>query len=124
VSFGDAIKTCFSKYSDFSGRATRSEFWWFALFVWLVQLIPYLLLMTAMPASGEDPSGAFWLWIVLLVVIFLGLFLPYLGVLVRRLHDTDKSGWWYWIVLVPCIGPIWLLILLVSPSTQGQNKFG
>ena len=49
---------------------------------------------------------------------------PNISVAVRRLHDTDKSGWWYWISLVPCVGGIWLLVLLVTPSTPGQNQFG
>ena len=56
--------------------------------------------------------------------LWVAVILPYLALLVRRLHDTDRSGWWYWISLVPCIGGIWLLILLIQPGTAGQNRFG
>lgn len=71
MSFMDAIKTCFSKYFDFSGRARRSEFWWFVLFFFVAGLIPF----------------------VGLIVTLAGL-IPYFAVAVRRLHDTDRSGWW------------------------------
>ena len=124
VSFPDAVKRAFAGYASFAGRSTRAEFWWFALFVWLVSLVPYVLLLSAMPAAGESVGGAYWLWLFLLIVIFLALIVPYVSVAVRRLHDINKSGWWYWITLVPCIGGIWLIVLLATPSTAGQNQFG
>lgn len=124
VSFPDAIKRAFAKYSTFAGRATRAEFWWFALFVWLATLVPYILLLTSLPAAGEDVGGAFWLWLFLDVIIFLAVIAPYVSVAVRRLHDTNKSGWWYWVALVPCIGGIWLIVLLATPSTPGANQYG
>ena len=52
------------------------------------------------------------------------IFLPSLAVLVRRLHDTDRTGWWYWILLVPCIGPIVIIVFMLLPSTRGDNRFG
>jgi len=61
---------------------------------------------------------------VLVVVAELGLIVPSIAVLVRRLHDTGRSGWWYFISWVPCIGGIWLIVLLVSESTAGQNQYG
>jgi uncharacterized membrane protein YhaH (DUF805 family) len=124
VSFPDAIKQAFAKYATFAGRATRAEFWWFALFVWLLTLVPYILLLTSLPAAGKSVGGAFWLWLALDVIIVLAVIVPYISVAVRRLHDINKSGWWYWITLVPCIGGIWLLVLLATPSTPGQNQFG
>ena len=124
MGFGDAIKTAFAKFSTFEGRASRSEFWWFWLFVGIITAIPYALLFTAMPADGETVGGAFWVWLILLIALALIFLIPYISVTVRRLHDTDHSGWWYWITLVPCIGGIWLLILLVLPGTPGQNRFG
>jgi uncharacterized membrane protein YhaH (DUF805 family) len=124
VSFADAVKRAFSGYATFAGRSTRAEFWWFALFVWIVQAVLYIPLMASLPDSGEDASGAFWVWVALLTIFALVMLLPYISVTVRRLHDSDRSGWWYWISLVPCIGGIWLIILLVTPSTPGQNRFG
>jgi uncharacterized membrane protein YhaH (DUF805 family) len=124
VGFGEAIKTAFAKFATFEGRATRSEFWWFWLFVTIITAIPYALVFTALPSDGEDVGGAFWLWTILLIVLVLVFLIPYISVTVRRLHDTDRSGWWYWISLVPCIGGIWLLILLILPGAPGQNRFG
>ena len=124
MGFGEAIKTAFAKFATFEGRATRSEFWWFWLFVTIITAIPYALVFTALPGEGEDLGGAFWLWTFLLVVLVLVFLIPYISVTVRRLHDTDRSGWWYWITLVPCIGGLWLLILLILPGTPGQNRFG
>lgn len=124
MSFSQAVKSGFANYANFSGRATRSAYWWFALFVFLVELIPYIGLLSAMPDTGEDVSGTYLFWAALVGLFWLGLILPYLAVAVRRLHDTNKSGWWYLISLVPCIGGIWLIILLVMPSTPGPNQYG
>jgi uncharacterized membrane protein YhaH (DUF805 family) len=122
IGFGEAVKRAFAGWSDWSGRATRPEFWWFALFCWLVSFIPYAAVLVT--ASGDGDGGSSVIWWILLIVVALALVLPYLAVLVRRLHDTGRSGWWYWIALVPCIGGIWLLVLLASPSTPGQNQYG
>ncbi len=103
--FVDAIKICFNKYADFNGRASRPEFWWFYLFT-------FVLLVAA---SASD---------ILLIIAVLALFLPSLAATVRRLHDTDRSGWWYLILIVPLVGPIALLVFLVLQGTQGQNRFG
>jgi uncharacterized membrane protein YhaH (DUF805 family) len=120
VGFGEAIKRAFAGWSNWSGRASRPEFWWFVLFVWLLSLIPYVPVIAT--AGGDD--GGNTLWLILLVVVWLAFVLPYIAVLVRRLHDTDRSGWWYWIALIPCIGVIWLIVLLASPGTAGPNKYG
>ena len=124
MSFSQAVKSGFANYANFTGRATRAEFWWFALFVLLAELIPYIGLFASLPSTGEDASGIYFLFAALVGVIWLGLILPYLAVAVRRLHDTNRSGWWYFISFVPCIGFIWLIILLVTPSTPGPNQYG
>ena len=124
MSFSEAVKSGFANYANFTGRSSRSAYWWFALFIFVVELIPYIGLLSATPARGEDVSGTYVFWAVLVGVIWLGLILPYLSVTVRRLHDTGRSGWWYFISFVPCIGFIWLIILLVTPSTPGQNQYG
>jgi uncharacterized membrane protein YhaH (DUF805 family) len=128
MTFSESIKTCFAKFVTWQGRATRSEYWWFVLFCFLCQIGAALVdgvLGTAFsipdPNTGEAVS-LFYGWVYLLVA--LALFLPNLAVLVRRLHDTDHSGWWYWIALVPLIGIIMLLIWLCSRGTAGSNRFG
>ena len=136
MSFMDSIKTCFGKYVTFKGRASRSEFWWFALFVLvgslLLQGFMYMSFDTeSMMAAAQDGSFStgmsFALPIVPLILIFVFIlvtFLPNLSVMVRRLHDTNHSGWWYWIALIPLIGLLILLYFFVSKGTDGDNDYG
>jgi len=113
MSFDDAIKTCLRKYVDFSGLASRAEYWWFAAFVVFV----YVAATTFTAAYNE--AGA-----VLLGVCIFGVFLPQVSVSVRRLHDTGKSGTWYLICLVPYVGVIVLLVLLAQKSQPFANVYG
>ena len=131
VGFGEAIKRAFAGWSTWSGRATRAEYWWWFLFVWLISFIPYVGIFASMDwTSNGDGSvsgsggGASVLWWIIFLLLWAVFLLPSIAVSVRRLHDTNRSGWWYWIVLVPCIGGIWYLILMLTPSTQGQNQYG
>ncbi len=106
------------QYADFSGRARRSEYWYFALFNMIFVICAIILdnvLGIALEGIGYGP-------IYLLYV--LAMFIPGLAVVVRRLHDVGKSGWMYFIVLIPIIGPIWLIVLLFTESQQGENKWG
>lgn len=114
MSFGDAIRSCFIRYLVFEGRARRREYWYFAVFVAVISTV-LLILATATKSS---------VWIGLLLLWEVGSFFPLVSALVRRLHDIDKSGWWYWISLVPLIGQIWLLVLLLTDSTKGTNSYG
>lgn len=127
MTFAAAIRNAFSHYATFTGRASRSEFWKFALFVAVVVVVLYLPLIVTGGQTGEPTSGlnAFVLVSLLAVGIFmLVTVLPYLSVLVRRLHDTNRSGWWYWIALVPFVGGLILLVLLALPGTPADNRFG
>lgn len=131
VGFGEAIKRAFAGWQTWSGRSTRAEYWWWFLFVWLLSFIPYIGIFASMDwtstsdgtVSGSGGSASV-IWWVIFLVLWLAFILPSIAVSVRRLHDTDRSGWWYWIVLVPCIGGIWYLILMLLPSTPGQNQYG
>lgn len=112
MTFIDSIKTCFRKYINFSGRASRSEFWWFFLFCTI--------------ASGIINSIAFKLglneiWAVCINLVF---FVPSLAVSVRRLHDIDKTGWLLLLAFVPFFGQIILLVLFCQKGTEGSNQFG
>lgn len=137
VGFVEAIKLGFRKYGTFAGRATRAEYWWWYLFSILVFLPLYLVALVAAAASapsgtttqgttGGSAAGAGIALVLLVVMLVVGLALlvPSISVMVRRLHDTGKSGWWYWISLVPFVGGIILLVLLVMESTPGANQFG
>ena len=130
MSFAEAIKTCFKKYADFSGRASRPEFWWFVLFYYLVILLPVVPWIaidarSVNQAPIEDPgtTTAVAVFGVLVVVVFLALLIPYLAAGVRRLHDTGKSGWWWLISFVP-FGSIVLIVFLVLEGNPGWNQYG
>lgn len=130
MGFGQAIKSGFSNYVTFSGRARRSEFWWWYLFTIIVgivaQLIDGLLGLHVYrwteTADGSTMvfTGAGWFT----VLAFLVLFLPTLAMQIRRLHDTDRVGWWWWLNFLCCVGPIILIIFYILPSTPGDNRFG
>jgi uncharacterized membrane protein YhaH (DUF805 family) len=117
MDFMTAVKTCFSKYATFSGRASRSEFWWFVLFNLLVSIV-LAIIDAAIFGVGEQGTGP------LGAIYSLAVFLPGLSVTVRRLHDTDRSGWWWWIILIPLVGFLVLLWFLVTAGTPGTNRFG
>lgn len=121
MGFGTAIKVCFTKYFGFSGRACRSEYWWFALFCSLVALaqnFANFALVISNPYADHTGLSAIQFLISLLFVF------PSLAVAVRRLHDIDKSGWWYLILLIPLIGIILLLVWFCRRGTRGPNRFG
>lgn len=123
MTFSEAIKTGFGKYSEFSGRARPSEYWWWVLFAFMAQMIPYLLFITLVIGSEGSSStstviGGIWL------IVWAALLLPSLAVFVRRLHDTGKSGWFFFLGLIPLIGPILLIVFLVGPGDPGQNQYG
>ena len=122
MGFGEAVKSGFTKYATFAGRATRSEFWWWWLFSSLVYAVAFLLALILGGSSSSDGVSA--VAIIIYLVAGLALILPSISVMVRRLHDIDRSGWWYWIGLVPCVGPIILIVFYVTPGTAGQNRFG
>jgi len=116
MGFGGAIATCFRKYVDFTGRARRSEFWFFYLFYCLVGLG---LGIIDIAIFGIE-RGIFPLtWLTSLVF-----FIPWLAALVRRLHDRDYSGWRVLLYLIPLVGPILVIIWLCMRGTMGPNRFG
>ena len=91
MTFGESIRTCFAKYADFGGRATRSEFWWWVLFNLIVSM--------ALDVVDHRLSLAFAILT----------FLPYVAVTTRRLHDTGRNGWWQLIGIIPIVG--WIIVI-------------
>jgi len=113
MSFTQAIASGFANYVNFSRRATRSEYWFWVLFTFLVSMLALVLDHVVAPKS-ELFSGL-WNFATLL---------PGLAVGVRRLHDTNRSAWWLLLLLVPLIGWIVLTILLCLEGSPGYNRFG
>jgi uncharacterized membrane protein YhaH (DUF805 family) len=103
---------CLKQYADFSGRARRKEYWMFFLFNFIFAIAAMIL---DLALGGYE---------ILNLLYLLGVFLPNFAVTVRRLHDVDKSGWWILITLVPLIGSIWLLVLVATDGSVGDNQYG
>jgi uncharacterized membrane protein YhaH (DUF805 family) len=123
--FTDVIK----KYFVFSGRASRREFWMFELSIFVIMLVIFALTMFVLPLVNEPNTrdlgmNLLWVLIGIHMVFSLAVFIPSLAVLVRRLHDISKSGWWYFISLIPLAGGIWLLVLLSTKGDIGSNEYG
>ena len=100
------------QYGDFSGRARRKEYWMFVLFNIIFAFIAAIL--DNMLGTGGVLYG----------IYALAVFIPGLAVGVRRLHDVGKSGWMFFIAIIPLIGTIWLLVLFLTDSNPGENKYG
>lgn len=117
-SFFGAVKTCFNKYATFSGRASRAEFWWFQLFNFIISAIVGMI-CGFMVAATYEPSYAFLSYIWAFAIL-----LPSWAVCVRRLHDTNRSGWNLLLGLIPLVGGIILLVWFCQRGTEGPNKYG
>jgi uncharacterized membrane protein YhaH (DUF805 family) len=107
------------RYAEFSGRSRRKEYWMFALlqlvlFVGL-SIIEGILGLSGMVGGVYGP---------LTTLVLLALLIPGIAVSIRRLHDTDRSGWWLLIALIPLVGGIVLLVFMVTDGTRGPNRFG
>ncbi|MFO6463786.1 DUF805 domain-containing protein [Jannaschia sp. KMU-145] len=141
----DATISCMTKPFRWRGRAAPSEYWWFALALtifWIVLIVAvaWPLLMIAAEAEAAAAAGVPYDIAAMsqarVDAVFAGAATPILAVFtiwtsfaslavtVRRLHDTGRSGWWYWISLVPMVGPIILLILMIIPGDSGRNDYG
>jgi uncharacterized membrane protein YhaH (DUF805 family) len=106
------------KYAVFSGRARRSEYWYFVLFNILISI--GLTIIDLVIGTYSQQSG----WGLFSGLYALAVLIPGLAVSVRRLHDTGKSGLWFLIVLIPLVGPIVLLVFMCSDSDPGENQYG
>ena len=118
LSFGQAVRSVLNKYATFSGRSRRSEYWWFVVFNLIVSVVAIILDSVLGTNAGSLPYGLFY------VVASLGLIIPHLAVLVRRLHDINKSGWNFFWSLIPLVGTILLLVWFCKDSDRGANQYG
>ncbi|QAY75883.1 DUF805 domain-containing protein [Sphingosinicella sp. BN140058] len=109
----------FKKFADFNGRSRRKEYWSFVL-LYVVCLVAAIIVEGVLGMSGAV-GGVYGPLSALLILVF---FVPALAVSVRRLHDTDRSGWWVLISIIPLIGGLVLLVFTVMEGTRGPNRFG
>ena len=111
-----------NKYADFNGRARRKEYWMWTLYYTIVLLFAMVLdnvLGLNFELFGQD-LGYGWLY----VTVGITHLIPGLGIVIRRLHDVGKSGWFYLIILIPLIGFIWILVLFCTDGVKEDNKWG
>ena len=132
MGFKEAVNSVLKQnYANFQGRASRSEYWFFALFVFIVAAILTALLFATVDFNTQQISGLGYVIIAILAVFYLGILIPSIAVAVRRLHDRNMSGWWYLAVVVlgqvPWLGALvnlGFLVLMCLPGTSGPNRFG
>lgn len=119
MNFGDAVKSFWTKYVDFTGRARRSEYWWVVLFVVIVTLpltiVDQLLFQDVLLEAGIGVLTSFFT---------LAILLPGLSLSVRRLHDIGMSGWFVLLFLIPFAGSVFGLVIALIDSQRGTNQFG
>ena len=120
------LKVVRDNYATFKGRARRKEYWMFVLFniifLLVAAILDNILGTTFNISSGYSEVSMPYGWIYL--IYGLAIIIPSIAVLVRRLHDVGKSGGWFFIVLIPLIGSIWLLVLLCTEGNSGENIYG
>ena len=104
------------KYAVFSGRSQRSEYWFFVLFYLIIYIV--LAVLDGLVFKSGSQIG------ILSGVFSLAMIVPSIAVAARRLHDTDRSGWWQLLVLIPLIGAIVLIVFLAQDTKPGENKYG
>ncbi|MEN1785366.1 MAG: DUF805 domain-containing protein [Bacteroidota bacterium] len=107
------------QYADFKGRARRKEYWMFTLFNIIIFVVLFFMAGTLSSVIASED-----LILIPVVLYFFFMLIPLLAVTVRRLHDQNKSGWFYCVSFIPFIGRIWLLILMCTEGTAGPNQYG
>lgn len=126
-----SLKLFFKNYFNFRGRAARSEFWWpvvvFACVQSLLGNVAFVALRSALAAEEPISNGFAWLvmgsWAAVLILA-LGCVIPFLSVMVRRLHDIGRSGWWLLTCLIPAVGGVVFLVFMLLDSQAGPNQWG
>ena len=108
MNFIESIQTCYKKFFDFSGRASKSEYWWFQLYNTILYILTFVF--------QNDLA-------LLFSILIIANLIPVFAAGVRRVHDSNKSGWWILISFVPIIG-LYIIVLLITDGSKGKNRFG
>ncbi len=106
------LKVVRDNYANFNGRASRQEYWMFVLFNIIFAVVAMVV------------DGVLGLGFIIYLLYMLAVLIPGIAVFVRRMHDIGKSGWWFFISLIPLIGGIWLLVLLATDGSSEDNNYG
>jgi len=122
MDFQDAVTAGFQRYFTFAGRATRSEYWFYTLFVLLVAFVINMIHMTLGTALGFNNQNSIYIYA--FITIYLVAYIPLIPLTVRRLHDKGRSGWWFFLTFVPVIGAAILIIWFCQKGTEGPNDYG
>jgi uncharacterized membrane protein YhaH (DUF805 family) len=129
ATIGQAVARFFQKYATFSGRASRSEYWWWFLVNFVISGVLYGFAYTfgsvgaTYTENGVSWGPAYWIFTWLATAWGIAVLIPNLALTWRRLHDTNRSGGWFFLVLIPFVGPIILLILVLLPSDPAGIRF-
>ena len=108
MNFIESIQTCYKKFFDFSGRASKSEYWWFQLYNAIIYVLTFVF-------QGDLT--------LLFSILIIANIIPIWAAAVRRVHDSDKSGWMVLISVIPVIG-LYVIVLLIQDGSKGKNRFG
>ena len=108
MNFVQSIQTCYKNFFDFSGRASKSEYWWFQLYAIIIYGMQFVF-------QGD--------LVLVFSILVIANIIPLYAAGVRRLHDTDMSGWMVLISVIPLIG-LYIIVLLIADGTKGKNRFG
>ena len=119
MNFLNAVKSYFVRWNDFKTRSSRSEYWWATLFSVLVSLASDLINV----AIASTPSALSFIIAILVIIFLIFMMIAGIALAIRRLHDLDKSGWWY-LLIFTIIGIIPLTIWFCFKGTEGENRFG
>lgn len=115
-------KVVLENYANFSGRARRSEYWYFVLANILIFFGLMIISVAVSAAMGNEGLGMFFMVVMILYGLYI--IIPSLALAVRRMHDIGKSGWYYFVQFIPFIGGIWFLVLLCTDGDHGTNAYG
>jgi len=113
-------KAVFKNYANFRGRARRSEYWYFVLF----NIILFILPICILSIIGDESEDLSEIGFSLLGIAVVGIIIPWLAVVVRRLHDLNKSGWYYFVRIIPIVGPIIILVWFCTEGDKFTNNYG
>jgi uncharacterized membrane protein YhaH (DUF805 family) len=132
MKFKEAVETCVKhKYATFSGRASRSEFWWFMLFLTIGYLVLGGIAIAGIDFQNGEPGTLTFIFGGLLAIFLIAMFIPVLATTIRRFHDRNMSGWWYLgfiaLSMIPFVGivaSIAQIVIFCLKGTEGENRFG
>jgi len=125
MGFMDALTSVFrNNYATFSGRASRSEYWWSYLGTAIISMIAQIVAFAGAAALLDVNKSLAGAILLLLAVVILGIIIPFLAVSVRRMHDTGRSGWMMLLFFIPCIGIILMLVWFLDAGQPHVNAYG